>query len=80
MVVLLTLTFCKHRPVRNIRQPVIPLTDCDYVKLTDQIKGNKLHYSYFGYTKSFENSELLGVWDTIQMSYMFFKHSLGYEV
>ncbi len=25
---LLTSTFCKHRPVRNIRQPVIPLTDC----------------------------------------------------
>ncbi len=29
VVVFLTLTFSKHRPVRNIRQPVIPLTDCD---------------------------------------------------
>ena len=28
VVVFLTLTFCKHRPVRNIQQPVIPLTDC----------------------------------------------------
>ena len=28
VVVFLTLTFCKHRPARNIRQPVIPLTDC----------------------------------------------------
>ncbi len=28
VVIFLTLTFCKHRPVRNIRQPVIPLTDC----------------------------------------------------
>ena len=28
MVVFLTSTFCKHRPERNIRQPVIPLTDC----------------------------------------------------
>ncbi len=29
VVVFLTLTFCKHRPVSNIQQPVIPLTDCD---------------------------------------------------
>ncbi len=28
VVILLTFTFCKHRPVRNIWQPVIPLTDC----------------------------------------------------
>ncbi len=29
VVIFFKLTFCKHRPVRNIRQPVIPLTDCD---------------------------------------------------
>ena len=27
-VIFLTFTFCKHRPVRNIWQPAIPLTDC----------------------------------------------------
>ncbi len=31
MVVFLTLTFYKHRPVRNIWQLVIPLTDCEIV-------------------------------------------------
>ncbi len=33
VVIFLTFTFCKHRPVRNIRQPVIPLTDCEHITL-----------------------------------------------
>ncbi len=49
VVIFLTLTFCKHRPVRNIRQPVIPLTDCDIHSLNmfnvtiESLKNNVFH-------------------------------------
>ncbi len=46
VVVFLTLTFCIHRPVWNIRQPVIPLTDCETLPWVYELHLVGLHHNH----------------------------------